>query len=64
MRGRGGGENELGIGPDFQGVSAEVCPSADPLNVPGRKEHLTVVPPPPHILGRKEQDLFCQRSLQ
>lgn len=48
----------------LEGVTAKVSSSADLLNFPGRKEHLPAAPPPPNIPGRKERDLFCQRSLQ
>lgn len=57
-QGTGDGDNELGFG------LSNVFSSADLLNFPGRKEHLPAAPPPPNVSGRKEQDLFCQCSLQ
>lgn len=50
--------------PVLRRVTTKVSSCADLLNFPGRKEHLPVAPPSPNIPGRKERDLFCQRSLQ
>lgn len=50
--------------PALRGVTTKVSSCADLLNFPGRKTPLSEAPPPPNIPGRKEQNLFCQRSLQ
>lgn len=49
--------------PVLREVTVKVSSTADLLNFPGREEHLPAAPPPSNILGRKERDLFCQRSL-
>lgn len=49
--------------PGLREVTVKVSSTADLLNFPGREEHLPAAPPPSNILGRKERDLFCQRSL-
>lgn len=70
----GGGEREgaermvimslASASPVLRRVTPKVSSCADLLNFPGRKEHLPAAPPSPNIPGRKERDLFCQRSLQ
>lgn len=48
----------------LRGVTTKVSSCTDLFNFPGRKEHLPAAPASPNIAGRKERDLFCQRSLQ
>lgn len=64
--GREDGDNELSfvLPSAGGGVTTKISSCADLLNFPGRKEHLPAAPPAPNIPGRKERDLFCQRSLQ
>jgi hypothetical protein len=63
-RGRGS-NNECLLSPDFDEVIANASSSADLVDFPeGRNILLEPLPSPPNILGRKERDLFCQRSSQ